>query len=268
MRRHPSKIPRRGALRCAQEREVTLDGRHRTTWRLAAFAAGIFVIAATPPAAAARAELSCDLDGDGLCTQPELSARAAALSPRGVPGGASTTIDLTLSVARRLDPDQVTFTVGLASADDGAPLPISGYTLDFSFDDAELAFADAAQLVPFPIGTIGFTPPNNCTAGRCTAGNILGVASDPVGPLFSITFDVIAVEDDGIDDFTAGILDPVFDDVSQPVGEPVFAKGIEIVSHTVPEPSGTHVTAAAIAAVAAWAARLPRGRILRLDDEH
>ena len=46
-----------------------------------------------------------------------------------------------------------------------------------------------------------------------------------MGDLFSLTFNVIAIFDDGVEDLRVGILDSVFDGVTQPIGDPIFTNG-------------------------------------------
>jgi len=158
------------------------------------------------------------------------------------------TVNITLSVDLASSPGQVIYTVSLEDAEDGSPVSISGYTLSVSFDPAELSFAGSEQLVDFgAYGQLDFTTPNDCSNGRCMAGNILGVSSEPAGPLFAVTFAIVGAIDDGIEDFEAGILNPVFDDITQPTGDPVFEKGVAIVSHAfAPEPSAELLGVAAI----------------------
>lgn len=151
------------------------------------------------------------------------------------------TINLTLDSDLIASPGQVVYTLGLEDAADGTLESINGYTLGYTFDASELSFVSATQLVSFgALGQLPFTAPNDCSAliGRCTAGNVPNFDSSPVGPLFSLTFDIIANIDDSLDDFTAGILSSAFEDVTQPTGDAVFDQGIVVASHTVvPEPS-------------------------------
>jgi len=164
---------------------------------------------------------------DALLWLPLLVLTGAGASPCR-----ALSIGLTLDVANRID--GVTYTIGLETFE-GAPTAINGYTLDFEFDPDELELVDARQLVAF--GALGVLPfASDCAAtGRCSAGNVPGFDSSAVGPLFSVTFDVLAYDPDGVD-FRAGLLDPSFDGVAQPTGEPPFELGSTEVSHALDLP--------------------------------
>ena len=193
-----------------------------------------------------------DMDGDGSIGPADLdlyasatgiltdasafgsfARRGAALSgAQGVV--AATTINLTLEADLASHPGWVIYTVGLEDASSGLPLSINGYTLDFVFDASELTLLDVEQLVSFgALGQLDFASRADCLNGRCTAGNAPDFDSPPVGPLFSVTFALSVPAGGAQDDFVAGILDPVFDDVTQPTGSPVFDHGIVEVSHAI-----------------------------------
>lgn len=172
---------------------------------------------------------------------------------------AAVTIDLTLDVDRVSSSGQVIYTVGLAEAGAGGPLSINGYTLGIEWDAVELGFVMAEQLVSYgTLGVTAFLGANDCSNGSCTAGNVPTQDSLAVGPMFAVTFDVLQLIDDGLVDFRAGILDLASDDVTQPTSEPVFQKGISVVSDA-PEPPG-------LALFAVGAALLARQRRLSLID--
>ena len=163
---------------------------------------------------------------------------------------AAITIDLTLDVDRVSSPGQVIFTVGLAEAGTGDPLSINGYTLGIEWDAVELGFVSAEQLVSFgALGVTSFLGANDCSNGSCTAGNVPTEDSLTVGAMFAVIFDVLMVIDDGLVDFRAGILDSATDDVTQPTGEPVFDKGVSVVS-SAPEPGGLALFVVAAALLA------------------
>ena len=142
-------------------------------------------------------------------------------------------------------------TIGLEDASDGSPTAINGYTLDYTFDSSFLSFASAEQLVSFgALGQMDFASPSDCANnGRCTAGNVPNFDSGPVGALFSVTFDILAPA--GAQSiFTAGVLDPVFNGVTQPTGDPVFTNGEVIVGY-IPEPSTFTLAAMGIVGISA-----------------
>jgi hypothetical protein len=150
--------------------------------------------------------------------------------------GQAATFNITLDADLASSPDQIIFTVGIEDASDGSPLAINGYTLDFTFDEAYLSFASVTQLAQF--GGVAPAMSANCaTAGRCTAGNVPSLNSSPLNDLFSVTFDVLDLSP-GLG-FSTGILDSVFNGITQAVGDPIFDEGSTvIVSYTVvPEPS-------------------------------
>ena len=147
---------------------------------------------------------------------------AGAASPAAV----GPTIDLYLEVESSPAGDEVRLTVGVENASDQSGVVINGYTLDYDFDDVELSLSSVEQLVGFGgQAAAPFAPPNDCTALRCTAGNTPGQDSGPVGPLFALTFLVTNPVDDMLDDFIAGVLDPVFDGITQGTGQPIFVQG-------------------------------------------
>jgi len=151
-------------------------------------------------------------------------------------GAGAITIDLSLDVDATSSPGQLLLTIGLDTP--SGATAINGYTLGYDFDPSELAFVGAEQLVSFAgLGVLPFGP-DCATTQRCTAGNVPTFDSGPVGPLLTLTFDVLATADDGLVDFTAGVLDPVFEGVTQPTGDPLFIEGSVVVSHAVvPEPA-------------------------------
>ena len=148
------------------------------------------------------------------------------------------TIDITLAPQEVSTLGEVTFIIGVLD-DAGGLVNINAYTLDYLFDSTELMFVSAMQLADFG----GNGPPdpfiiNDCTTGRCTAGLTPGVDANGVGDLFSLTFNVIEIIDDGVEDLRVGILDSVFDGISQPIGDPIFDNG-EVIqdAFVTPEPS-------------------------------
>ncbi|MDJ0853229.1 MAG: PEP-CTERM sorting domain-containing protein [Myxococcota bacterium] len=156
-----------------------------------------------------------------------------------LPAAASAiTIDITVSPDEAAALGPVTFRVGVQS-DTGDPVDIGGYTLDYAFDEAELAFVDATQLVNFGGGPPeDFLPFGDCTSGRCSAGNVPGQDAFSVLALFDLDFDVIATNDDGLPDLEVGILDDVFNGVTQASGDPPFENGDVVAeAFVVPEPS-------------------------------
>ncbi len=143
-------------------------------------------------------------------------------------------VDLTLGSSSA--GSQITFEVGLQDTG-GSPVSINGYTLGFEFDVAELQLAGVSQEVSFGgLGVVDFATTPDCATGRCSAGNVPGSDSPPVGLLFSVTFDVISVLNDGLVDFRAGILDSLFEGIAAASGEPVFEIQTGQVSATLPEP--------------------------------
>ena len=92
---------------------------------------------------------------------------------------------------------------------------------------------------------------NDCTSGRCTSGNIPGEDALGVGDLFSLTFNVINLNDDGMADLRAGILTTVFDGITQATGDPVFTNGDVIrEAFVTPEPSTGLLLASGIGGLA------------------
>jgi hypothetical protein len=173
------------------------------------------------------------------------------------------TIDVTLSPVE-VGPEvaQVVFHVGIQT-DSGGPVDLSGYTLDFSFDDAELAFVGAEQLVRFGGGETPDPFTDDCTLGRCAAGPFPPEAALGVLQLFSLTFDILAPVDDGEPDLEVGFLNPFFDGVTQPLGEAPFDDGVVMrEAFVTPEP-GSHALLALGLVVASAARRRRRGRLGR-----
>lgn len=204
-----------------------------------------------------------DADGDVGQADYEIYSRSGAVAPRtnalrsdGAGAGAASpsavgpTIDLYLVVDESPPGDEVRVTVGVENASDQTGVIINGYTLGFDFDELELDLTGIEQLAGFggqPAAP--FAPPNDCLTGTCTAGNTPGQDSGPVGPLFALTFLVTDPVDDALDDFIAGVLDPVFDGITQGTGQPIFVPGDLIVRYAVPEPAAATLTTAAIAAI-------------------
>lgn len=153
-------------------------------------------------------------------------------------------ISIGLTLSSDLDPltlstgDQITFTVGITEE-----TKISGYTLDIRFDSMELAFVSSEQLVPFFEGL--FIPPYlldpAITAGDAGSSGLASSESgrvavlttsnsSPVGDLFSLTFDVHGLINDGLDDLVVGVLDIRADDINPAVGEVPFTFDANVVS--------------------------------------
>ena len=147
--------------------------------------------------------------------------------------------------------ETVTWTVGITP-----DTVITGYVLDIRYDMSELTYVSAAQLVPFFGGAFvppfaldpGTTPGDNGSTGLATsdsgrAGYVGVNDSEPVGPLFSLTFTVNNPPKpfDGLWDLTVGILDATADDISPAVGGAPFDKAVDMVGTSVgtlvPEPS-------------------------------
>ena len=166
-------------------------------------------------------------------------------------GAQAITIDLTLDVDLISSPSQVIFTIGLEDASDSSPTAINGYTLDYSFEGSVLSFASASQLVSFgALGTLPFSPADGCADNaRCTAGNVVNFDSGAVGDLFSVTFDILSPIGSQLV-FSAGVLDSVFDGVTQPTGDSPFTEGDMVVNY-VPEPSTFALASMGLIAIAA-----------------
>jgi len=150
------------------------------------------------------------------------------------------TVGLTLN--SNIDPfnviggDSITFTVGMTS-----PTPITGYTLDIRYDMSELSFVSSSQSLPF-FG--GFKPPFTlnpsttagdldstglATSGSGRASLLFPNNSDPIGDLFSLTFNVLNPITDNLDDLTIGILNTAADAINPAFG----AAPITLTSNTV-----------------------------------
>lgn len=150
------------------------------------------------------------------------------------PSAHAATIGLTLTSDK--DPltvtrgDAITFTVGITPN-----TVITGYTLDIRYNASELSFTGSKQLVPFFGGS--FVPPylldpadtagdagssglNTSDSGRVSVLQVNN--SDPVGDLFSLSFQVTSLVADGIDDLTVGILDVRADDINPQIGGTPF----------------------------------------------
>jgi hypothetical protein len=175
---------------------------------------------------------------------------AAALLAGGRPARAIT-IDVTLSPAAVDGASaQVVFQVGVQS-DAGAPVNLTGYTLDFSFDDTELAFVSAEQLVRFGGGDTPDPFTADCALGRCAAGVFPPETAVAVLQLFSLTFDLVVPVDDGEPDLVVGFLNPFFDGVTQPLGQPVLEEGVVVrQAFVTPEPGSHALLALGLALVA------------------
>ncbi len=85
---------------------------------------------------------------------------------------------------------------------------------------ARVALVAATQLVNFGnLGQLDFSSLGDCMTGRCTAGNIPGEDAIIVTNLFALEFNVDQVINDGVADLSIGILNSVFNDVTQKTGD-------------------------------------------------
>lgn len=181
----------------------------------------------------------------------------------GIAFGLVTTLAAGSAAARSVDVvarenrvgNQIEVIVGVEGTDPGGKnLKINGYTLDYDFDAQLLAFKSADQLVPFGvIGKLPFSSEFDCSASkkRCQAGNVPNFDADSIVDLFKLTFDILAPlhNDPARPWFTAGLLDPRFNDVTPGTGENAYAFGRTTVSAPapVPEPGTALLTALGLA---------------------
>jgi len=147
---------------------------------------------------------------------------------------------------------------------------ITGYTIDIRYDMAELTYVSAEQLVPFFGGAFvppfqldpGTTPGDMGSTGLASSesgrASYIGVNnSEPVGPLFSLTFMVNVPPQpvDGLWDLTVGILNDTADDINPEVGGDPFDKAVTMVGTSVgtmvPEPASLLLIAAPLARLVA-----------------
>lgn len=162
------------------------------------------------------------------------------------------TIDITLAPEQVDTATRVTFVIGVVETGTTSGVDINGFTLDYRFDQDELTFVGAEQLVTFgTLGRLDFSTFGDCTAGRCTAGNVPGFDGADVKELFSLTFDALSLVDDGLPDLEVGILDQRFDDVTQATGRLPFDHGTVVQpAYVTPEPSTGSLIGIALAALA------------------
>jgi hypothetical protein len=191
-----------------------------------------------------------------------IGALAASLLLSPAVAGA-VTIDITVSPTEVSSLGSITFTVAVSESGTGDPVDISAYTLDYSFDPTELTFVSATQLASFgTAGQVAFSglnlggvvadcTPNGGTMGRCDAAGGPTDTATGVGDLFSLTFNVTQLVDDGQPDLTVGITDATWDDVSPAVGQSPFDRGTVVATaYVTPEPSSAALLALGLGGLA------------------
>jgi hypothetical protein len=123
---------------------------------------------------------------------------------------------------------------------------ITGYDVTIGWDATELVFSEATALFGIPLV---WPPEADGAAGTRVASLVASPFGDVALELFSVSFDVIAVSDDGLDDDFFLFIDPLVNGngIGSPVGESLLldnpagascaleAGGVTCA--TVPEPS-------------------------------